>query len=632
MNTTTRSSRTEASVRSLLQLMTLEDRLTPALTFQFDYSLDTSGFFSDPTRRSVLETAAANLASRITSTPAAITPSGANTWRATFDHPSTLGEVTLTNLSIPAGTLKIFAGGANLSGSEAGQGGPGGFWVSGTRTWQQTVSTRGMSGFAPWGGSLSFDTDQNWYFGSDPNTPSGQVDFYSVASHELLHTLGFGTSDQWEALVQNGVFLGSTATAVYGSAPPVSPDGAHFGQDTHDPTEDDAPVSMMPILTSHTRVGVSDLDYAALADIGWRVSGLPGVDPSPSSSSANPSSSTSQPVAAPSGSTNLPARQLTILSGPVNGTVQVYGVGSNGQLTPVGTAFQPFGDFDGAVRAVAADVNGDGVGDIVLGTGPYGGSRIRILDGKTFQDIVPAFSAFESSFSGGVFLASGDFNRDGRDDVVITPDQGGGSRVKIMTLGSGSMTNLADFFGINDPAFRGGARAAVGDVNGDGTPDLIVTAGFGGGPRISILDGTTILSGNRRNLVPDFFAFEQNLRNGVYATLGDVDGDGKADLILGAGPGGGPRVLVLSGATLIAGGPTVALAKPLSDSFVGDAGQRGGVRVMAKDLDNDGKADVVVGSGTGNAATVLKSVNGRLTSSQTLVPFAGLELDGIYVG
>ena len=44
-----------------------------------------------------------------------------------------------------------------------------------------------------------------------------------------------------------------------------------------------------------------------------------------------------------------------------------------------------------------------------------------------------------------------------------------------------------------DANFRGGARAAVGDVNGDGTPDLLVAAGFGGGPRVAIYNGKTVL-------------------------------------------------------------------------------------------------------------------------------------------
>src|SRR5205814_4038499 len=144
---------------------------------------------------------------------------------------------------------------------------------------------------------------------------------------------------------------------------------------------------------------------------------------------------------------------------------------------------------------------------------------------------------------------------------------------------------VADFFGIDDPDFRGGARVAVGDVNGDGVGDLIVSAGFGGGPRVAGFDGRTLGTAARRKVFADFFAFEQGLRNGVFVAAGDVDRDGRADLVVGGGPGGGPRVTAFAGAALLAD-----RAVPVADFFAGDPAGRGGARVAAKDLDGDGRA------------------------------------------
>src|SRR5205807_9454614 len=105
----------------------------------------------------------------------------------------------------------------------------------------------------------------------------------------------------------------------------------------------------------------------------------------------------------------------------------------------------------------------------------------------------------------------------------VTPDQGGGGRVRVYS--GRTLETLADFFGIEDPNFRGGARPAVGDVNGDGVPDLIVAAGFGGGPRVAIFDGADLAPGRTpRKLVGDFFVFENTLRNGTYVAVGDVNG------------------------------------------------------------------------------------------------------------
>jgi len=88
-----------------------------------------------------------------------------------------------------------------------------------------------------------------------------------------------------------------------------------------------------------------------------------------------------------------------------------------------------------------------------------------------------------------------------------------------------------------DPNFRGGARAALNDLNGDGKADLLVAAGFGGGPRLALYDGSKLGPTGGPKFVGDFFVFEQTLRNGVFIAAGDVNGDGFADVIVG-GPNG----------------------------------------------------------------------------------------------
>src|SRR5438477_507722 len=123
------------------------------------------------------------------------------------------------------------------------------------------------------------------------------------------------------------------------------------------------------------------------------------------------------------------------------------------------------------------------------------------------------------------------------------PTGSGCRRVRVFS-GKG-FSQLADFLGIDDPAFRGGARAAVGDINGDGAGDLVVAAGFQGGPRVAGFDGKSLASGPVK-LFADFLAFEPELRNGSFVAVGDLDGDGFAEVIAGGGPGGGPRVRALS--------------------------------------------------------------------------------------
>src|SRR5207245_3982464 len=161
---------------------------------------------------------------------------------------------------------------------------------------------------------------------------------------------------------------------------------------------------------------------------------------------------------------------------------------------------------------------------------------------------------------------------------------------------------------IDDPSFRGGCRAAAGDVNGDGVPDLAVAAGFLGGPRVAVFDGRTLFATPTR-LVGDFFAFPGSdavtLRNGSFVSIGDVNGDGFDDLIFGGGPGGAPRVFILSGQMVSAGDVAGAQASPIANFFVaGDSADRGGIRLASRDVDRDHKAEVAAGSGEGGAARI----------------------------
>jgi len=168
-------------------------------------------------------------------------------------------------------------------------------------------------------------------------------------------------------------------------------------------------------------------------------------------------------------------------------------------------------------------------------------------------------------------------------------------------------------------------------------------AGFLGGPRIALFDGTTVL-GTPTRLVNDFFAFPGEdavrLRNGAYVALGDLNGDGKDDLIFGGGPGGAPRVFVLSGALVSAGTVDAAYAAPVLNFFVaGNSTDRGGVRVAARDLDGDLRDDLVTGSGEGSPARVRVYLGRDVTTSAEPAPVqdisvfgGGVLTGGVFVG
>jgi subtilisin-like proprotein convertase family protein len=251
---------------------------------------------------------------------------------------------------------------------------------------------------------------------------------------------------------------------------------------------------------------------------------------------------------------------------------------------------------NGGGRVATADFTGDGRAEVIVGSSPGMASEVVVIDGFTEKRAL-SFAPFEASFTGGVYVTGGDITGDGIPELIVTPDQGGGPRVDVYD--GATNAKVASFFGIDDPNFRGGARAAVGDINGDGFGDLLVAAGFRGGPRVAGFDGKQLAAGKFVKLFNDFFAFEPTLRNGVFIAAGDVDGDGKAEMIVGGGPGGGPRVQAFSGAGLLQNRQDV-----LFNFFAGNADNRGGVRITVKDLDGDKQADLITGDGAGAGSRV----------------------------
>ncbi|MFH1047668.1 MAG: S8 family serine peptidase [Patescibacteria group bacterium] len=137
-----------------------------------------------------------------------------------------------------------------------------------------------------------------------------------------------------------------------------------------------------------------------------------------------------------------------------------------------------------------------------------------------------SFNAFPETFMGGVSLAIGNFDGTHRNSIVTGALAGGGPHVRIFDINT---RPIGGFFAY-DQHFTGGVEVAVGDLDGDGIDEIITGAGEGGGPHIRMFDKRGVALGG-------FFAFEANYRGGTDVAAGDLDGDGRAEIVVAPGKG-----------------------------------------------------------------------------------------------
>ena len=270
-------------------------------------------------------------------------------------------------------------------------------------------------------------------------------------------------------------------------------------------------------------------------------------------------------------------------------------------------------DYRGGVRVAVADLNGDGVPDLVTAPGRGMIPLIRVFDGRDLS-LMAQFVAYDPPYDLGVFVAAADLSANGRALIAVGPGVGGPPHVKLFDLAAGK---LIDEIYPYPKELRCGARPALGDLNGDGLPELVTVPGAGNGPHVKIFNGA-----NGR-LLREFNAVEATFRGGLFVALADVTRNGRADLILGTDAGRTGLLKVMDGLT----GREIGVVEPFGRNYTG------GVRVGSFDGNADGIADLIAAPGPGFPGLPVRIYNGA--DSRLLhefLPFQGNFPGGYFVG
>lgn len=224
-----------------------------------------------------------------------------------------------------------------------------------------------------------------------------------------------------------------------------------------------------------------------------------------------------------------------------------------------------------------------------VGADAGGAPLINVYNALTNR-FVRSIMAYDAGFTGGVRVALGDLTGDGIPEIIASPGPGGGPNIRVFDSLTGRMLPgpLGSFMAFSS-GFAGGVFPAVGDVNADGQAEIICGAGAGGGPNVRVFDGSNA------SLVRSFYAFDAGFTGGVSVACLDVGFDSAMDIICGAGAGGGPNVRIYEGMT-----------NTLLRSFYAfDPAFTGGVFVAAGDVDGNGFCNVIIGAGAGGGPEVV---------------------------
>ncbi len=235
------------------------------------------------------------------------------------------------------------------------------------------------------------------------------------------------------------------------------------------------------------------------------------------------------------------------------------------------------------------DIDGDGRSDILTGTHPGSVPLMRAFSQR--GKLLHQFAVYGAKARTGITIAVGDLNGDGKNEVLTTPGGKGRPTIDLFMFDPGRpwFTSIGK---LNlKKVSSSGLSIATGDTDGNGVDELFVASTGKTSPRVSIY--AYIASRKAFVLKKTFLAFSSRFRQGVFLASGDVDGDGKDEIIASSGPGVRAELRVFDGGGFLRG-----------RFYAAGPSYRGGAYPSAADVNGDGKDEIVTSSNRSGAANV----------------------------